>query len=382
MKKHICLLLIILIALTACDGFSRGERDPDPDPQPLPEVSDTEDAMQALEDFIGRFLTHELWAGGDLGIRSPDTGNFYSWVHSPERRRLSELPMLSIGGVYSEWDEDQLIFDGETFYDRGGNQIPPSPPTMRRSVHTNPNTYALAWSYTLHDLKGDGIPQIIVVYTPQLLGGFSSDTVLYMFIDGEYREALELGPAPDFFTDPDGRVIVFHNDGLGGYFAYYYLELSATGARLEPLITLDDEWQMYNHITGEHVSWEDWNQHVADGTPATLPGMPAQTLTPLPPLTRLQDDITQSIHRQLGITPREDGPTQLEEGVWYIVTYNLNLREYHSTEAPSLGLVPGGTRVRALVYAQGDDREWVMIEFGGRQGFVAREFLMPDTSSP
>ena len=348
MKRYVQGFLYVLLAilfaavvLVGCADRGRDVAQDDGAPE-QPTQQDSVCALQAAEDFISRFLTLELWAGGELGIRNPESGNFYSYPWTVGASPLDTLPMLSLGGLPQG---GQLVFDGWNFYDRFGFRTDPGPPTVLVGHETS-----IATGFALYDRTGEGTPYIFVTYASPVAQG-TGFTVIFMLVDGQYSPVKTLpgNHLQLLFDDVSGRMIMVDRSANGR--VYYQVEINGI------------------QVSSEQIS------------------APETHLRPIEPLVWLQDSILAAASQRLGIahTPREwdtttaAPPEPMPDGEWYIVSYNLHLREYHSTDAPSLGIVPGGARVRALVYAHGDDRDWVMVDVGGQVGFMAAEFLIRES---
>ena len=65
----------------------------------------------------------------------------------------------------------------------------------------------------------------------------------------------------------------------------------------------------------------------------------------------------------------------------YVCTGNagkLNLRQYATTEAPSLGLYPNGTKVSAIKMSSG----WSLVTVNGRKGYMLTKYLTTKVPEP
>ena len=172
--------------------------------------------------------------------------------------------------------------------------------------------------YGIYDLGQDEPPTIFVLFSAP--ASCEMGVAVYRFIDGAYQEIGGLFEGGHFFRDGTGRVILHYNDRKNGYHVYYYFTFGNDGMDLAPIISIQSDfdevgnWQGYflNHITGERLPFEGpseetgwfcdaWDAHHAD-TPEFIFGIPSETLTPIHPLTDLQNSIDASIRARLGLS--------------------------------------------------------------------------------
>jgi len=228
--------------------------------------------------------------------------------HQAAEDLLIQLPTLfSLGRERN--DGELYNFDGTNWFDQYGNSI--EPPAFL--IH-----YLIPINYSMYALCQDEPPTIFVLFGS--LNSCERMMVVYRFIDGEYQKTTSgTLVVYQLFRDSAGRVILHYNSRFYGYHDYYYLTFSGTEMILDPIITnesWEDEsgsWHSYfrNHITGERLPFENateetgwfceaWERHHAS-TPAFIFGMPNETLTPIHPLTDLQDSINASVRARLGL---------------------------------------------------------------------------------
>jgi|GEM_PF-3405256 len=147
------------------------------------------------------------------------------------------------------------------------------------------------WGFSLLDFDNNGIPEILIYYGGLHFGG-PPFPAIYRFIDGRYTQVIQLNRMPDFFTDRDGRIIVHYNVDYGGAYGYYHLIFTDDGAQ-KMLISepSGDDW----------AAWQEHHQYPYFQQNPTIFGMPEKTLTPILPLTELENRITESVMRRHGL---------------------------------------------------------------------------------
>ncbi|MCL2563630.1 MAG: hypothetical protein FWE08_06305 [Oscillospiraceae bacterium] len=170
--------------------------------------------------------------------------------------------------------------------------------------------------YHLYDLTDDEMPIILILWgIPQ-----TSEAVyiVYRSTDRVYQEVGRLWLVAQFFRDDAGRIVVLNDEP--SYFMvmnYDYITFNDTGMTVAPIIDapLDENWNwqghFHNYTTGEQspfvggddwlVPCEAWESHHADGPPRTIFGMPNETITPIVPLTDLQERINAEVRARLGL---------------------------------------------------------------------------------
>ena len=181
------------------------------------------------------------------------------------------------------------------------------------------NLYATGFS--LWDFGNNGIPWILVYYWGDYegTGDGGTPTSLFRFIDGQFiRVSMECrwgsgitygwpsGFEPEYFFDIVGN-LVMSTQGVD-FTSYYYVSFNNAVASHNRIAITGFYWdgQGYtivwnNYITGETNiprTTTHWDRD--PNTPRYIPGMPDNVLTPIEPLTELQDRITASINRRLG----------------------------------------------------------------------------------
>lgn len=213
--------------------------------------------IQALEDFLFPLLTIF-----DLG-HSRDSGALISYVIGDEY------------GNYTGW------------INRYGESI--EPPNFLRGC-------CAPSSFRLYDFDNDGIPELFINYHPLAHGG--GGAVLYRFKDGEYRRtALSIAPGGYFFTDSAGRIVFFDSNWYSGEIAYFYFTLhDEKGAELEMISQFD-----FSSETG-HSEWYEHHRYPYWYNNPTIFRMPEETLTPIPRLIELEEQITANIRRRHGLS--------------------------------------------------------------------------------
>jgi hypothetical protein len=211
---------------------------------------------------------------------SQDTSEPLDW-RSLAENFLSNYPSLFGTDMISNKNENPEAFvyfdfalngdnthSGRMYFDRSGEVIHEAPFLLGQA----PEQF-VAWDYTLIDLDNNGVPAIVINYVYPESSGNSSYNV-YRFIDGAF---ILTGAFyhPQFFRNNDGYVIVFewYNDQLR-----VSRSIPDDRTHFELVSDLGEFW------------WGDVN----DKTPALF-DMLNEPLTPIEPLTELQQSVTESV---------------------------------------------------------------------------------------
>ena len=207
-------------------------------------------AQQEVEDFLNDF-----WSIFSLGRYDYD-GVFINW-HG--WGAIDYTPL-----VYCIHEKT-----GTAFYDRWGNEISEDALFYKDG--------SIAFDFTLYDLDNDGIPEILMRYVYSTWGF----NILYKFIDGQYHEVGGFAGAASFYRGPNGRLVTTEFDHLDMKVSYLGWDIDS----IQKETVLD--WNMHRDIRGADGSFDN----------PVVPGI--GQLTPIDPLTDLEEAIRQSITQRL-----------------------------------------------------------------------------------
>ena len=171
----------------------------------------------------------------------------------------------------------------DKWFNRYGEQI--EPPSFFQDS-------SIPIGFSLYDFDSGGIPYLLLHIAGLGFGG-PAFPMMYRFIDGSYEPAIWLGRTPAFFRDRDGRVIVHYNVDYGGHYAYYHLIF--TDDSVEKELIARPNW-------GDMDSWWLHHQYPYWWQNPTIYGMPDENLTPILPLTELENHITEAIRSRHGLS--------------------------------------------------------------------------------
>ena len=248
----------------------------------VPELEIGNVRYDEVVDFLSQFLTIGAF-GSPLGEKELDSGNIYVWQEVSEstwERQIAEsLPFVSLGGTRAD-AESMLVFNG-TFFDQNGELIADAP-FIYPSDHTD-TVPAIARSFSLHDLNGDGTPFIVISTVHMTSEGFGwrGSPQLYRFVNGEFWHIHTFRTTPHFFTDNNGRLVVHYSDGYYNIYDFYYLDFTEDGVQIERMVELDG------------LSSCEFVQTITETR---------ESLDRLPNWTRLEDHVTNLVRQRLGIT--------------------------------------------------------------------------------
>jgi len=276
----------------------------------LPPATISEYGRQVAEDFLSRFTSiftgvgqPEMHWDGETAV---PTGRFtMGWDSAGQLITTDQVPAI----YRSPWGEDVA------FFDRQGNPIHEAPWLL---VYRGDYwvSYHYASYFKLYALDHSGIPVIFIHFNQTFEGGYAGFYMVFGYRNGEYRmletasfidgvrqEWLLLNSVTDFFVDDYGRVITFFNSDYHGVHRYEHLVLTETHAELHFVAGLDEwdwdsgaweEWDDYHWSNWEDTP-ESWRQ--VDGWLFHNPTIWGTDIpiTPLEPLTQLQEEITVSI---------------------------------------------------------------------------------------
>ncbi|MCL2198459.1 MAG: hypothetical protein FWB80_06010 [Defluviitaleaceae bacterium] len=202
-------------------------------------------AAEFLGDFWSLFGYSNNWFCVDTNTHFTLCIETLQWIKTGGKQRLYW------GGTLLEHGSPRVVeYDGRIF-GADGNEIT-GVPFVRH--HDDPWFPNVATRFSLHNITNTGIPDIIITFFPvypiweACMQGFIGETIVYRFINGEYRK-IGMLPYHNFhlFTN-DCEIIVFYNDGANGFYGYYLLRFSG------------DEFTAENIFTPEHL-FREWNIH-------------------------------------------------------------------------------------------------------------------------
>ena len=229
-----------------------------------------------------------------------------AWIDGSER----------LTGRYGRWDsrtqESVMIYErppifhnwmDDGFFDINGVLINTAPwMYVRRGANEfgNWSSYFYADYFKLYDLDNNGIPVIFVHFNQTFEGCYGGFYRVFRYIDGEYR-MLEMtgwvGSGHELFKDNQGRIITFINCELIGM-RYEHLVLTNEHALLNLIAESYPHWQAWqdhhwNTFTHDWTLVDSWRNHNPTIFGTNIP------ITPIQPLTALQQEITESITLRL-----------------------------------------------------------------------------------
>ena len=215
-----------------------------------------------------------------IGLRDAITGNFYAWINGTwenvNNLSSNDVPLIFQSGVRDDSDPwrniDLGILFNDIFYWPDGSLIDIDDvpfihewASQEGGVFTemdfllNYGGIALADNFTLFDLNGDGIPEILIGFVEsrrkesQVHG--HHPFVLYTFVDGEYRErgtipttfwgSMFFGMSSPIFMSSLGEIVIYVSDAYYGPRAYY-LRLMDDGIVLELIYPMIYCWDEFN----------------------------------------------------------------------------------------------------------------------------------------
>ena len=245
------------------------------DSQLAPEIED------AIFDFLWPLHHGYIWVYEDEYRTERNSSGEYH--HGSRRRRLYDfqgnvvaVPRRVYGGP-----------GGRFSYPPGYYEfLAPTRIALRSDAHLN---YLIFHSFSLMDIDGDGIPEIILMYLCPLpwKGAPSFSTVMYRFDGNEFiRQYWYFGSGLQtqfqmnflglyrFFSDSQGRIVV-HFAGMDPFWASFeararneriqFLTLEGNVASFEPLVSMSTPYEgetrlttlITNHLTGEVVQHQE-----------------------------------------------------------------------------------------------------------------------------
>jgi len=284
------LFLTLCVFITACSSTEEY-------PDTVPETRDIQTEAPDMQMPGGNQTSDVPATGGNQAAQTP---------LSVEAEFLSRFPTLFSfswerdGGAFLNFDMDGT---GTGWFDRHGNSVE-APTFLRRDL--------VPVNYSAYDFDNSGRPTIILRF-----GGPTCDFAmpLFRFIDGAYREVALLEWGSGWFRDSAGRIVRFYDNRRDGIIGYYHITFSGSSMTRTPILTESGDYDeygnrqghFYNHITGERIpfigdGWycEAWAAHHAGGTPGTIFGT-NETLTPIQPMTDLQNSINAEVRARLGV---------------------------------------------------------------------------------
>ena len=209
-------------------------------------------AEEFLRTFVGGFQQR--------GWRNSQTGSFYflneSWELVLIETFSDYMPMYYMGyTVFSDELGTVWSFDGN-LYNRSGRLVA--------------NTSAIrdmlmADSFSLYDLDGNGIPEIVVHFGNQDTSGWFGvgESVIFRYVNGSYIEVGTLIPGYIFFTNERDEIILLYDNDYYGIHRYYSVRFIGTGMELTNLYSLpewSDSWvEQWSSWYEHHVAQEIWS---------------------------------------------------------------------------------------------------------------------------
>jgi len=204
---------------------------------------------QVAEDFLSQYTS--IFSHGRL-----ESGVF---VHMNTGDPVSGAPLVQlVTGNPTNWRHG-------TAYDNAGNVIANVPFLIDGLVATR---------FYLYDFDGNGIPEILILYQAWTYGTH----VLYQYQNGAYRQVANLG-FPRFLRDASGQIIIEEGDHE---FSRFLRMDFAPGGGIETTVVTD--WVSYFEPPEGMSAW------------------PGGATTEIQPLTTMQNEITNSVNRRLGLT--------------------------------------------------------------------------------
>ena len=262
MKKYLSILLLCWIALT---GFAFTERfNP-----PLVEISDY--GRQVAEDFLS-----QLPSLFSFGLRQNDGSYFYLGSASAG----VQMEITDVRPYVSTASHTSGIL-----YDRQDNRINHNPQF--------PDFGLVARDFRLFDLDGDGIPEILILWSfPVGKAGYAVRWTLHVYHNGTYHDSGRFFREKwvDLFYDYRGQILMTRVDEGSGFLprvTYSYLEVAGGGFTTLPAGRIENHTAAQQH----HLSPEFKVNPTRFDT-----GM---SLVPIPHLKDLQWEITKSIRSWL-----------------------------------------------------------------------------------
>ncbi|MCL2853158.1 MAG: YARHG domain-containing protein [Defluviitaleaceae bacterium] len=147
----------------------------------------------------------------------------------------------------------------------------------------------LAGYYFLHDLNGDGIPEIFIGFFPMFANGPNNPFEVFVYDNGRFHSAGVL-ISPTFYTDGDGRTVVMEGGSMPGWDASFsYFDLDGSAMNLEIIRSWD-------------FIPEDWYE-IFDWQNPSIPGIPGSYLSLIPREVDMEEQITESLTRRFRDAP-------------------------------------------------------------------------------
>ena len=252
---------------------------------------------EALEELLREFLPLFTTSAGIWGMNGVDQfvnpDDIFPWI-TGETDSLAFHDPVSGQPIYP----DTVPFLRSTIYDWGDGLW---------------TFYSIASHFSLYDLDGDGIPELVIYWESEIgwygSGDGASDREIFRYVDGRFVSIGELtGFAWHIFLqDEAGNPLIFWY-GVDGFHGVDFVVIDGEDLSFAPLISFVDhtaDWDMEfrNHVTGERfvLTWDDmtslWASLEQDTIP--VPGSPGEIWEKMPRLTALEDSFTESITQKL-----------------------------------------------------------------------------------
>ena len=273
---------------------------PEPDDETPPEESyvPVESWMIALEDLLSQMTT----------IFEPPAWAEVRWNDDWTAEEFTGRYVLGWGENWvpiTTYVRPDIFFimNGGGFFDAFGNRINDAPWLI--SWHGSGwSMYNFASSFRLFDFGNNGIPDLVVHYSQTFEGGYGGATQVYRYVNGSFRRLENSGRLTSqhmLFVDVNGNIIAFINNAYFGDF--YYAEVTLTNNRLDmrEIVSMWDlgwEWEQWQDFHWLERSQDaDGNWRLVDGWMFRNPTILGTNIpiTPLEPLTSLQEEITANL---------------------------------------------------------------------------------------
>lgn len=217
--------------------------------EPIYEISPfgREVAKEFLSDFWSLFGYRYNW-------HCLETGVFHTRHPQTQRWTMSAEPQTyywsGVGTPWSGFEHNGRFFDAQ------GNELTDLPFVRERFCEDGyPCLPNVARWYDSVDLTGDGIPEIIIMFTPLNSAFDGRVSVMYRFIDGAYREVGQFPfPYVIFFLN-DYDEIIAQNMCFGVY-QNFIVTFTSDGMELEETSdTLNPTWRPFFFNDSQTFEW-------------------------------------------------------------------------------------------------------------------------------
>jgi hypothetical protein len=317
MKKSISALLISVLILTSCttsipeshtNKTTQAPQTAESPPIDIdPEIDIAEIITEFLSDYPTLFMTMQVY------------GEF------------EETPDIYFREYWNDLEQHLAYYDAG-YYDRDGNRIESAPWLSKGSTEYRTMNYEYAAAFTLWDFDQNGIPTIIIWFRPNPNNAscYMGYWQTFRFIDGEYRlvsstcdrnlyhfdgalsvsgywQVNRSGWADYYFDDSENLVVRLPTDRLSGPGgSYSRIEFDGNEATFTAIAVYNETaWNDNDEHRDFDFDYVLWDNLLTEETVACyissdflypeahlLPGSDDVTLTPIEPMTELQELIT------------------------------------------------------------------------------------------